>query len=66
MELTLESVSAPPIDPTIYSEPRWCSDCGGRRMFEVVYECEVGRVGVCLGCGEEKLVRWTRTNSEAA
>jgi hypothetical protein len=50
----------------IHQEPRWCANCGGEQTFIPVYEIEHGRVGYCLGCGEEKLVPFTRTNSEAA
>jgi hypothetical protein len=29
-------------------------------VFVEVFECEHGRVGVCLGCGEEKLIPFSR------
>jgi hypothetical protein len=50
----------------IHQEPRWCANCGGEQTFVPVYEMECGRLGYCLGCGEEKVVPFTRTNSEAA
>lgn len=46
---------------------RWCANCGGGQIFVPVYECEAGRVGFCLGCGDEHIERFTRvTNTEAA
>lgn len=45
---------------------RFCERCGGEQIFVFGWACEAGLVGCCLGCGEEKLVRWTRSNSEAA
>ncbi len=47
-------------------EPRWCPDCGGVQTFYELYRCEVGRVGICFGCEQEKLILWERSNSEAA
>jgi hypothetical protein len=55
-----------PIDSAIYQEPRWCMNCGGEQTFLPVYECEFGRIGICLGCGEEKLAPFTRVTGEAA
>lgn len=49
------------LDPFLYQQMRWCVNCGGEQVFVEVFETEFGRVGVCLGCGEEKLVRFTRT-----
>ena len=62
--LARETVAA--LDPFVYRDMRWCMNCGGEQLFVEVYECEAGRVGVCFGCGEERVERWTRTNSEAA
>jgi hypothetical protein len=39
---------------------RWCLRCGGEQVFVEVFECEHGRFGVCLGCGEEKLIPFSR------
>jgi hypothetical protein len=50
----------------IHQEPRWCPNCGGEQTFVPVYEIHIGRVGYCLGCGEERVVPFSRTNSEAA
>lgn len=52
--------------PFLYQDMRWCVNCGGEKIFVEQFECELGRMGVCLGCGEEKFVAWTRTNSEVA
>jgi len=47
-------------------DPRWCPDCGRMETFLQVYECDSGRIGVCLGCGGEKREAFTRTVGEAA
>ena len=61
------AVSTPePLALDRYQDMHWCINCGGQRIFLPVYECEAGRVGVCLGCGEEKLASFTRANSEVA
>ncbi len=54
------------LDPFVYRDTRWCSRCGGEQLFVEVYECEAGRVGVCFGCGDEKLIRFSRAVSEAS
>lgn len=55
-----------PIEPDRYQDMRWCADCAGEKISLTVFECEAGRVVVCLGCGEEKLVPFTRVTAEAA
>ena len=50
-----------PLDPFVYQDMQFCPRCGGEQIFVEVYECAAGRMGFCLGCGEEKLVRFTRT-----
>jgi len=47
-----------------YQDMRWCANCAGEQIFLPVYECDFGRVGLCLGCGEEKIAPFTRANSE--
>ena len=54
-----------PLDPFLYQRMRWCVNCGGEQVFVEVFECEAGRVGVCLGCGDERVIPFSRTNSEA-
>jgi len=55
------------LNSEIHRDMRWCANCGGPQMFVEVYDiAEVGRVGFCFGCGEEKVVAFTRVNSEAA
>jgi hypothetical protein len=49
-----------PLDPFLYQRMRWCIRNGGEEVFVEVFECEHGRVGVCLGCGEEKLIPFSR------
>jgi hypothetical protein len=54
------------LDSSIYQDMCWCFKCGGERVFLLVYEFEGGRVGVCLGCGDERIAPFTRTTGEAA
>jgi hypothetical protein len=61
---TMRTVAA--LDPFLYQEMRWCAKRDEPQIFVEVFECEAGRLGVCLGCGEERIEQWTRTNSEAA
>jgi hypothetical protein len=58
--------SAALLDPFLYQDMRWCTDCGGERIFVEVFEFEGGRLGVCLGCGAERVIRWTRATEVAA
>ena len=54
-------------DQVRLQDMRWCANCGGEQIFVPVSECEAGRVGFCLGCGDERIERFTRvTNTEAA
>jgi hypothetical protein len=53
------------LDSAIYRDMRWCAHCGGQAIFVEVYEFSGGRVGVCLGCGEEKIALFTRTTEAA-
>lgn len=55
-----------PLDPAIHRDMRWCINCGGRAEFIEAFETEFGRVGVCMGCGEEKFVPFTRTTEAVA
>ena len=48
------------LDQDVYRDMRWCPNCAGEKVFVEVYEFESGRVGVCLGCGEERVVRFSR------
>lgn len=52
--------AAIPLDPFVCRGMRWCIRNGGEEVFVEVFECEYGRVGVCLGCGEEKLIPFSR------
>jgi len=54
------------LDPFLYQEMRWCVRCGGEQIFVPVFETDFGRVGVCLGCGEERVQRFTRETECAA
>ena len=54
------------LDPQIYRDTRWCSNCGGPRVVIEIFEFDNRRLVACQGCGEEKVVLLDRTNSEAA
>jgi len=54
-----------PLDSDVCRDMRWCINCGGQQIFVEVFETDFGRVGCCLGCGEERVIRFSRTNSEA-
>ena len=45
---------------------RYCPKCNRDQIFVCGWECELGLVGCCLGCGDERIAPFTRTNSEAA
>jgi hypothetical protein len=60
------SPSTPIILETWVQEMRHCDRCAGEQIFCVAWEFEGGRVGCCLGCGEERIERFTRTTVEAA
>jgi hypothetical protein len=45
---------------------RYCEVCDREEIFVVGWECKLGRIGVCLGCGDEKIAPFTRVNSEVA
>lgn len=49
-----------------YQDMHWCEICDAVKTFLPFGECEFGRVGYCLGCGEEKIVGFTRATGEAA
>lgn len=49
----------------LYQRHYFCARCGGQQLFMEVFECEAGRLGVCLGCGEEKLIAFSRTTEAA-
>lgn len=54
------------LDPLLYRDMRWCPNCGGEQIFVPVYEFDGGRVGVCLGCGDERIAGFTRVTGEVA
>ena len=51
------------LDPFLYQEMRSCLNCGGEKIFVLVFECDAGRVGYCAGCGEEKIIPFSRVTS---
>ena len=69
MTSLLHSTSEPSVvslDPLVNQDNHWCMNCAGQRIFIAVFEVETGRLGFCLGCGEEKFLPFTRTVGEAA
>lgn len=65
--LTLECPTAgvAALDPFVHRDMRWCEICEDFREFAEVLEDEAGRVGVCLGCGNERRARFSRTTEVA-
>jgi hypothetical protein len=55
-----------PLDAWLYQDMRWCAHCGGEQVFLPVFEFEGGRVGLCLGCGDERVIWFTRTTAGEA
>lgn len=49
------------LDPAIYQDNYWCPNCAGLRVFLEVFEFEGGRLVCCQGCGDEKVLPFTRT-----
>ena len=45
---------------------RFCERCESEQIFVAGWQCAERLMGCCLGCGEESVVRFTRTNSEVA
>lgn len=60
------SPSTPIVLDVWVQEMRHCDKCGGPQIFVLAWEFEGGRVGCCLGCGDERIERFTRTTGEAA
>lgn len=54
------------LDPWKYQDMAWCVNTGGPQILISVYEIESGRLALCLGCGEEKFLPFTRMTAEAA
>jgi len=52
--------------PTKVEFMRWCEVCQQIERFVAAWECTYGLVGCCLGCGDERVMLWSRTNSEVA
>ncbi len=45
---------------------RFCEICDCEQIFCAGWETFDGLMGCCLGCGEERVIPFSRTNSEAA
>lgn len=48
------------LDPFVYRDMRWCAKCGREEQFCEMLEGSAGRGGVCLGCGDERVVAFGR------
>lgn len=46
--------------------PQFCERCDCEQTFVAAWECDLGLLGCCQGCGEERVARFTRENSEVA
>jgi hypothetical protein len=51
------------LDPWI-QEMQDCPKCGGPQILVIAWEFESGRVGCCLGCGDERVIPFSRVTSE--
>jgi hypothetical protein len=45
---------------------RWCDQCEAEELFTCVAQLANGLLGCCQGCGDERVIPYQRTNSEAA
>ena len=45
---------------------RFCLKCDCETIFTAVLECQHGLIGCCRGCGDERLIPFSRMNSEVA
>jgi len=45
---------------------RFCEKCDSEQIFIAGWACDAGLVGCCLGCGDERIAPFTRSNSEVA
>jgi hypothetical protein len=54
------------LDPWVYRDMRWCATCEDFREYVELFEWAEGRLGVCLGCGEERVIPLTRVTTEVA
>lgn len=45
---------------------RFCEKCDCEQIFTAVLECQSGHVGCCQGCGDERLIPFSRSISEVA
>lgn len=53
-------------DLAIYQEMSDCKKCGGQQIFIVVFEFGGGRAGYCVGCGDERILPFTRSMEESS
>jgi hypothetical protein len=44
---------------------RYCETCDTEETFVAAWSCDAGLVGCCIGCGAERIARFTHS-SEAA
>ena len=53
-------------DPFVAQDMRWCTECGGPKLFQPVDRFPFGWRGYCLGCEGVVYVMDERTSAEAA
>jgi hypothetical protein len=60
------ALTTPPtvLDSAIYRDMIWCAKCGGPRVSLEVFEFEGGRLVCCQGCGDERVIPFSRVTSE--
>ena len=61
MSMTSQITLPPPVPPTWFVE--YCEICETKQVF---IAGGLGLVACCLGCGDERIAPFTRTNSEVA
>lgn len=53
------------LDPFLLRDPRWCDVCQREEEFREMFTDGYRRFGFCLGCGDERVIPFSRMNSEA-
>lgn len=54
------------LDPYVYRDMRWCVKREEYQEFREFLDGACGRWGCCLGCGEERVVHFSRVNGGQA
>lgn len=45
---------------------QFCPKCEFEQIFVAAWQCEFGLLGVCLGCGDERIAGFSRVTGEVA